>query len=89
MVDMKSNKNVTEAIINIGNDPKLLHEFLVDILTPGEYSEINKRWEIVKMIHAGIPQHDIAKKLGVGIATVTRGSRTLKNNKGAFAKLLK
>ncbi len=86
---MKSNKNLADVIIEIGNNPKLLNEFLTDILTPTEHSEIIKRWEIVKMIHAGIPQHEIAKKLGVGIATVTRGSRVLKNNKGAFAKLLK
>ena len=86
---MKPNKSVIEAIIEIGNDSKLLNEFLTDILTPGEYKEINKRWEIVKMIQAGIPQHDIAKKLGVGVATVTRGSKVLKDNKGAFSKVLK
>ena len=86
---MKSSKNVVEAIIKIGDDPKLLNEFLVDILTPGEYAEINRRWEIVKMIHSGLPQHEIAKKLGVGIATVTRGSRVLKRNRGAFSKVFK
>ena len=85
---MKSNKNVVDTIIDIGNDPKLLNEFLIDILTPGEYEEIIKRWEIVKMIHAGMPQHEIAKKLGGGVATVTRGSRALKNTKGAFSKIL-
>ena len=85
---MKSNKSVVEAIIEIGDDAKLLNEFLIDILTPGEYEEIMKRWEIVKMIHAGMPQHEIAKKLGVGVATVTRGSRALKNAKGAFSKIL-
>ena len=85
---MKSNKSVVEAIIEIGDDAKLLNEFLIDILTPGEYEEIMKRWEIVKMIHAGTPQHEIAKKLGVGVATVTRGSRALKNAKGAFSKIL-
>lgn len=82
-------KKIVDVIISIGNNPKLLDKFLFDILTPKEYEEINKRWEIVNMLHSGVNQHDISKKLGVGIATVTRGSTTLKNTKGGFAEILK
>lgn len=82
-------KKIVDVIISIGNNPKLLDKFLFDILTPKEYEEINKRWEIVKMLHSGVNQHDIAKKLGVGIATVTRGSTALKNTKGGFIEILK
>lgn len=82
-------KKIVDVIISIGNNPKLLDKFLFDILTPKEYEEINKRWEIVKMLHSGVNQLDIAKKLGVGIATVTRGSTALKNTKGGFIEILK
>ncbi|TSD02787.1 MAG: TrpR family transcriptional regulator, trp operon repressor, partial [Parcubacteria group bacterium Greene0714_36] len=58
-------------------DRKLLRDFLLDLLTPAEYKELALRWQIVKMLHQGISQRRIAKNLGVGIATVSRGSREL------------
>lgn len=59
-----------------------MHEFLVGILTPKELVELPTRLEIVKMLKSGIAQHEIAEKLGVGVATVTRGSKELQ--KGRF-----
>lgn len=63
-------------------DPKELKSFLQAILTPKELEEIPTRLEIVKMIKKGIPQREIAQKLGVGVATVTRGSKEI--TKGNF-----
>lgn len=51
------------------------------LLTPSEIRSISMRLEIAKQLQAGIPQREIAKRLGVGIATVTRGSRELKAGK--------
>lgn len=59
-----------------------MHDFLKGILTPQELEEIPHRLEIIKMLKSGVPQSEIAKKLGVGIATVTRGSKEIK--KGRF-----
>lgn len=56
---------------------KELEDLLKAILTPQELEVIPKRLEIVKMLKAGVPQRKIADKLGVGIATVTRGSKEL------------
>ena len=88
---MKQSKinDLVETIIRIGSDSSLMNAFLTDLLTPTEYIEIKKRWEIVKMLDSSVPQNMIAKKLGVGIATVTRGSRVLRNSKGGFKKMLK
>lgn len=55
-----------------------LDKRLQELLTPSEVSEISKRLQIFKGLEAGMPQRQIAEKLGVGIATVTRGSRALK-----------
>ncbi len=57
-------------------------DFLHGILTPKELIEIPNRLAIVKMLKRGISHHDIAGKLHVGVATVTRGSRELQ--KGRF-----
>lgn len=59
-----------------------LTDFLRGILTEQELEEIPQRLMIVKMLKQGIPQHEIAKKLHVGVATVTRGSKEIQ--KGRF-----
>ncbi|MGK0442914.1 MAG: TrpR family trp operon transcriptional repressor [Pseudohongiellaceae bacterium] len=59
-------------------DSASMENTLQNLLTPSELSEISKRLQIFKLLKEGIPQRQIAEKLGVGIATVTRGSRALK-----------
>lgn len=59
-----------------------MEDFIVGILTPHELEQVIMRLKLVKMIKKGIPHHEIARRLGVGVATVTRGSRMLK--KGHF-----
>ncbi len=56
-------------------------EFLEAILTPKELAELSTRLEIVRMLKQDIPQHTIAERLGVGVATVTRGSKELQQGK--------
>jgi len=59
-----------------------MKDFILGILTPKELEEIPNRLSIVKMLKKGFPQQVVAERLGVGIATVTRGSRELQ--KGRF-----
>ncbi|MEJ2041866.1 MAG: Trp family transcriptional regulator [Reinekea sp.] len=62
------------------NDRKSMAHCLEQLLTPTEYDEIIKRLQIFRMLEAGVPQRKIAEQLGVGIATVSRGARALKDN---------
>lgn len=55
-----------------------MEKALSGLLTPTEFTEVMKRLQIFKLLREGMPQRQIAEKLGVGIATVTRGSRALK-----------
>ncbi len=66
-------------------DKKEMKGFLKGILTPAELAEIPTRLEIIRLLKKGVPQHAIAKKLGVGIATVTRGSKEI--GKGRFQNI--
>jgi TrpR family trp operon transcriptional repressor len=66
-------------------DEKEMNEFLLGLFTEGEISEVTKRIEIVKKLKAGVPHQQIAKELGVGVATVTRGSKELQ--KGRFKQV--
>lgn len=81
-------KEVISAIRKASTAGPLLGEFLTDILTEGEYEEIAKRWQIVKMLNDGTPQREIAEYLHVGVATVTRGAKELNDKKGGFQKYL-
>ncbi|MFA6304354.1 MAG: Trp family transcriptional regulator [Patescibacteria group bacterium] len=70
-------------------DPKFMAIFLKDLLTPAELAEIKRRLSIVKLLHQGLPQRVVAKKLKIAIATITRGARMLKNPQGGFNQILK
>ncbi|REG82609.1 Trp family transcriptional regulator [Marinomonas pollencensis] len=63
------------------DDAAELEKRLTVLLTPNEISEMARRLKIIALLDEGVPQRDIAKQLGVGIATVTRGSRALKELK--------
>jgi len=58
--------------------PQQMEAALRALLTDSELDEITKRLQIFKRLQAGYPQRQIAEELGVGIATVTRGSNALK-----------
>lgn len=63
--------------------------FLQNILTPAELDEIATRLQIVKLLKKGLPQREVAEKLGVSIGTVSRGSRELKYGVPGFKNVLK
>lgn len=73
-------KQLAKELLAI-NSEKEMQEFLHGLFTTQETEAIPRRLEIIKLLKKGVSQHEIAKKLGVGIATVTRGSKELKMNK--------
>lgn len=81
---MKVNKQLQDLIktlLEIKTEIQM-YNFLQGILTPKEILELPNRLQIVKMLKTGISQHAVAEKLGVGIATVTRGAKEIQ--KGRF-----
>lgn len=84
MASRKFLSELVTALISMKSKEEI-EDFLLGIFTPKELEEVPTRLRIVKMLKKGIPQHEIAQKLGVGIATVTRGSKELQ--KGRFKKI--
>lgn len=72
-------------LINSISDQALLEDLLMGLTTDREREELTQRVEIIKRLLDGEPQHKIAHDLGVGVATVTRGSKELA--KGRFEVL--
>lgn len=63
------------------DSPEALEKALSDLLTASELDDVARRLQIIEMLAEGIPQRQIADRLGVGIATVSRGSNVLKQRK--------
>jgi TrpR family trp operon transcriptional repressor len=72
-----SSFNELVELIGLARDKNLLTDLLLGLTTHKERDELIQRIEIVKKLLQGEPQAKIAKDLGVGVATVTRGSKEL------------
>ena len=75
---MNKSKQLAKLITQI-NSPNELEHMLGALFTMDEIDEILKRVAIMQhLIEGDLAQRDIAKKLNVSIATITRGSNALK-----------
>ncbi len=63
------------------DDEKQMAKLLNGLFTTHELDEVVTRLQIVRLLLEKVPQREIASRLGVGIATVTRGSRALQGGK--------
>lgn len=70
-------KDLVNHLLAQENSEKM-EKALLRLLTSSELVELSNRLKIFQMLEDGVPQRKIADILGVGIATVTRGSNALK-----------
>lgn len=80
---LKELVNTLEAM----DTPEKMMNFLEGILTLKELEEIPTRLQIVKLLKQGVSQHEIAEQLGIGIATVTRGSKEIQKGNFKYVKI--
>jgi len=76
-----------QAILKL-KTPTEVAAFWRDLLTLKEINTINKRWQMAKLLHQGLPYTVIAKKLKVSTTTVTRTAFWLKHGKGGYQLVL-
>ncbi|HEY4503359.1 MAG TPA: Trp family transcriptional regulator [Candidatus Paceibacterota bacterium] len=82
-------RELIDILSKVANDKDLLADFVKEILTPREFENIGVRWQIVKRLAKGEHHASIAEALHLGVATVTRGSREMRKEKGGFRRALK
>jgi TrpR family trp operon transcriptional repressor len=80
-------REIAEALAGI-RDTELIRGFLESILTPRERAEIAGRWLLVKLLDQGVSQRHVAKRLGMSLCKITRGSRELRRRPSAFKAVL-
>lgn len=82
-------QELVEVFSRITGNQKLMALFLKDILTPNEFETLSLRWQIVKKLNKGETHRSVVGDLGLGMSTVTRGSRMLRNKNSGFNLILK
>ncbi len=69
-------------------DEQLIYDFFGCLFTKSELKDFANRWHLVKELRAGTTQREIAKKYGMSLCNITRGSRELKKENSAFKRML-
>ena len=85
---MKANEpHLLRALCAI-QDPVEMRRVLADILTPAEFAALRKRWTILRLLREGVPQREIARRIGGSLCNVTRGARLMHHRSCASAELM-
>lgn len=66
------------AVLANTRAPAAMRNLLEALLTPQERARLALRWRLVCLLASGMHQRTIARKLGISLCKITRGSRELK-----------
>ncbi|MCR5218248.1 Trp family transcriptional regulator [Treponema sp.] len=80
-------KEICSLLADI-QDENLIFDFFGCLFTKAELKDFSNRWNLVKELDAGTTQREIARKFGMSLCNITRGSREMKKEDSAFMKIL-
>lgn len=69
-------------------DIQQMQSFLEEVLTPAERRDLGLRWDLMKKLHAGVPQRQIAAELGISLCKITRGAKILRQSRSVSKSYL-
>lgn len=84
---MTPDPELLDVVLSIDNHDDL-HHFFNEIFTPAELDDLSLRWKLMKDLKKGMPQRQIAKKYGISLCKITRGSKILKDKDSVVLKIL-
>ena len=70
------------------DDEHFIRDFFGCLFTPAERKDFANRWLLVKEIDKGTTQREIARRFGMSLCKITRGSRELHKDGSAFRSML-
>ena len=78
-------KELIQLILSV-KDENEAESLLEGLLTPAEFKEFVKRWQIIKLLLERHTQRFVKGRVKVSIATVIRGAREVRYGKSNFQK---
>jgi TrpR family trp operon transcriptional repressor len=85
---VKSKSELVDALCQIRQRDEMTC-FLQELLTEKEMDDVIFRWRLMKDLYKGETQRNIAKKHGISLCKITRGSKILKEEDSVSLKLIK
>ena len=70
------------------DDVEVMKDFFDEIFTVAERRDFALRWELMKLLREGMPQRQIASKLGISLCKITRGAKIVKNQDSVTNKII-
>ncbi|HDR03676.1 MAG TPA: transcriptional regulator [Candidatus Marinimicrobia bacterium] len=70
-------------------DVETMGRFFNEIFTPKERDDFALRWRLLRDLHLGKAQRQIASELHLSLCKITRGSKVLKTENSITKKILK
>ncbi len=80
-------KLVTDTLWQI-SDQSDFWQFLEDMMTPQEITEMGERIRLVQLLLAGTTQREVAAQLWISVTTVNRGARMINYGTWVLKKVL-
>jgi len=77
------NNELYRAILTL-KTPEECFDFFEDLCTPAELNAMQQRYDVAKMLSAGMIYNDILAKTNASSATISRVNRSLINGNGAY-----
>ncbi len=84
---MGIDQELLKVISSLKNKDEM-NRFFEEIFTPAELDDISLRWKLLKDLHNGMTQRNIAKKYSISLCKITRGSKILKSKNSAVLQVL-
>jgi TrpR-related protein YerC/YecD len=74
---------VLDAIRSMNRRPEL-QAFMRDLCTLSELEAMAHRWQVARLVDAGLPYTEVAERTGASTATVTRVAHWLRHGEGGY-----
>lgn len=77
------NSELYSAMLEL-KTPEEFYKFFLDLCTQAELNAIEQRFDVAKMLRAGMIYNEILAKTNASSATISRVKRSLDNGEGAY-----
>ena len=80
-------RDLAAAVASLRDADEALR-FLRDLCTVNELREFTARWEVARLLDAGVSYHDISERTGASSATISRVNQWLRYGRDGYRLLL-